>query len=66
MALRKTKRLTGQLVLVIMILMGISGMIFSGVRADGAAGQNLFEEQCQPGTGWAWTQGPEEPAVAAR
>jgi len=66
MVLLNTKRLTGRLVLTLMIFMGISGIVFSGARAESSTELNSFGQKCHPGTGWMWTQGPGEPAVAAQ
>ena len=66
MALQKTKRLCSRLILIVMMLMGISGVVFSRARAERATEPSVLEKECDPGTGWMWTMGPGEPAVATQ
>ncbi len=66
MALQKTKRLCSRLILIVVMLMGISGVVFSRARAERATEPSVLEKECDPGTGWMWTMGPGEPAVATQ
>jgi hypothetical protein len=66
MVFQNAKNISVRLVLIIILLVGIYGVIPTRVSAERSTELVSAGKDCYPDSGWMWTDGPSEPAIAVQ
>ena len=66
MIFQRHKKASFRIVLILALMMGIYGVIPARASAERSVAGISQEPECEAGSGWMWTDGPAEPAVAGQ
>jgi hypothetical protein len=63
---QNAKNISVRMVLIVMLIAGMNGATPTGVSAEKSTEPVSAEKDCDPDSGWMWTDGPAEPAIAVQ